>query len=217
MTDSYTTVGYGSLTIDFGERPAVLVVDLQVAFTDPRFPLGDLPMVDKATTETGKLLEVARRCEVPVAKCYTAYDSEKDMPLWKVQAVHDEFYYGHPCTELDPRVHDPDYDFTFCKNAPSIFFQTPLTTFLHKERVDTVIVTGCTTSGCVRASIVDAFSHGFRVMVPEDCVGDVEQRPHDDNLCDVGRRYCEITTRAVIEEYFGRLSRGNELPRRSAL
>ncbi len=150
-------------------------------------------MIDAATTRTGVLAEAARKAGIPIAACYTAYDSEKDMPPWKVQAVHDDFYYGHPCTEIDPRVHDADYNFTFCKNAPSIFFQTPLTTFLHKNSVDTVIVTGCTTSGCVRASIVDAFSHGFRVYVPRDCVGDVDERPHEDNLRDVGRRYAEIT------------------------
>jgi maleamate amidohydrolase len=58
--------------------------------------------------------------------------------------------------------------------------------------VDTVVICGCTTSGCVRASIVDAFSHGFRVIVPEDCVGDMEEGPHWDNLRDVGRRYADV-------------------------
>ena len=69
---------------------------------------------------------------------------------------------------MDPKIDHPD-NFTYCKNAPSMFFQTPLITFLVKQGVDTVIVTGCTTSGCVRATIVDAFSYGFRVLVPEEC------------------------------------------------
>jgi maleamate amidohydrolase len=204
MTDSYTDVGYGSQRIEFGSRPAVLVVDLQLAFTDPRYPLGNLPMVQRATDRTGQLLQVARRHQVPVASCYTAYGSEADMPRWKVQAVHDDFYYGHPCTQIDPRVLG-EHDFVFCKNAPSIFFLTPVTTFLNKHGVDTVIITGCTTSGCVRASIVDAFSHGYRVIVAEDCVGDVDERPHQDNLRDVGRRYCEIVMAADVERYFATL------------
>ncbi len=202
MTNAYEQVGYASGDIGFGERPAVLVVDFQVAFTDSRFPLGGLPMVDRAVDVTGELLKVARRCKVPVAKCYTAYGSRNDMPHWKVKAVQEEFLYGHPCTELDPRVHDPDYDFTFCKSAPSIFFKSPVTTFLTRQRVDTVIITGCTTSGCVRASIVDAFSHGYRVLVAEDCVGDVDEGPHQSNLEDVSRRYCDVTDMESVCRYF---------------
>ena len=91
MTDNYKTAGYGSFDIEFGERAAILVVDFQLAFTDTAFPMGDLPLVDKAVDQTSKLLEVARPMGVPVASCYTAYNSPKDMPLWKVAAVREEF------------------------------------------------------------------------------------------------------------------------------
>ena len=179
MTKEYEIKGYSSETIDFGKKPAILIVDLQLAFTDPKFPNGDMPMVDQATNKISE---------------------------WKVKAVRDEFYHGHPCTAMDPRVYDPDYDFNFCKNAPSMFFLTPLTTFLHKENVDTVIITGCVTSGCVRATVIDAFSHGFRVFVPEDCVGDVEERPHQDNLRDISRRYAEVIDSRTCAEYIESLS-----------
>lgn len=198
--DSYSAVGYGSASIGVGRRPAVLVVDFQVAFTDPRFPLGGLPRIHAATEATAALLEVARGRGVPVAACYTAYGSLRDMPLWKVKAVREEFFYGHPCTAMDPRIHHAG-DFTYCKNAPSMFFQTPLITFLVRENVDTVIVTGCTTSGCVRATVVDAFSYGFRVQVAEDCCGDAEEGPHRDALRDVGRRYADITDAPHMREY----------------
>ena len=122
MTKEYESKGYSSETIEFGQKPAILVVDLQLAFTDPKFPNGDMPMVEKATNKTSELLDVARNNKIPVASCYTAYDSLKDMPLWKVKAVRDEFYHGHPCTAMDSRVYDSDYDFNFCKNAPSMFF-----------------------------------------------------------------------------------------------
>ncbi len=184
-----------------GTKPAVLVVDLQLGFTDPRFPLGGLPMVHAATDKTAELLEVARRHNVPVAKCYTAYGSAADMPRWKVKPVREEFFFGHPCTALDPRIHDEHYDFTFCKSAPSIFFLTPLITFLAKHQVDTVLVTGCVTSGCVRASIIDAFSYGFRIAVPEDCCGDGERAAHESNLRDCSRRYCEVTDSASMKKY----------------
>ncbi len=154
-------------------------------------------MIHAARDRTADLLQVAREKDVPVAACYTAYGSLADMPFWKVKPVRDEFFYGDPCTEMDPKIHDAR-NFTYCKNAPSMFFQTPLITFLVKQRVDTVIVTGCTTSGCVRATIVDAFSYGFRVLVPDECCGDAEEGPHQANLADVGRRYADVTTMAEV-------------------
>ena len=205
MTDTYADSGYSTDPVGFGNRIAVLVVDLQVAFTDPKYPLGRLPMVHQATENTAKLLHLARSKGLPVAKCYTAYGSEADMPRWKVADVHDHFYYGDPSNELDSRVHDPDYDFTFVKNAPSIFFLTPLITFLAKHQVDTTIITGCTTSGCVRASVVDAFSYGFRVIVPEECVGDADDGPHRQNLIDVGRRYADVISLADVMAHLGAL------------
>jgi len=208
MSDTYSAVGYGGYAIEPGRHPAVLVVDFQTAFTDPKYPLGGMTMVHAAVERTAALLTSARRAGVPVAKCYTAYHSEKDMPHWKIEPVRREFRYGHPCTEIDPRVHDAAYDFTFCKPAPSIFFGTPLVTFLTRQGVDTVIVTGCTTSGCVRASIVDAFSWGYRVLVPEECCGDVDEGPHRDNLRDVGRRYAEVVSTTYAEQYLGNVSDG---------
>jgi maleamate amidohydrolase len=81
-----------------------------------------------------------------------------------------------------------------CKKAPSIFFETGVSSYFVKERVDTVIVTGCNTSGCIRATAIDSFSHRFRTIMPEDCVGDIEEGPHRDNLRDIGRRYVDIST-----------------------
>ncbi|HVN41334.1 MAG TPA: isochorismatase family protein [Steroidobacteraceae bacterium] len=205
MGDGYTNVGYGSARIGFGVKPAVLVVDFQTAFTDPRYPLGGLPMIHAARDRTAELLAVARAGHVPVAACYTAYGSLADMPLWKVKAVREEFFYGHPCTEMDPKIHHASH-FTYCKNAPSMFFQTPLMPFLVKQNVDTVIVTGCTTSGCVRATVIDAFSYGLRVVVAEECCGDAEEGPHRANLADVGRRYADVLPTREVMDYLAGLA-----------
>ena len=206
MSDTYSSVGYGSFNIGYGSRAAVLAVDWQVAFTDPKFPLGGLERLHRARDQTAALLKVARARGLPIAACYTAYGSERDMPLWKVKTVRERFIYGDACTAMDPKIYDAS-DFTYCKNAPSMFFQTPLITFLVRQNVDTVIVTGCTTSGCVRATIVDAFSYGFRVQVPEDCCGDAEEGPHRDALRDCARRYCDVTNRAAVEEWIMRTAR----------
>lgn len=198
--DRYSTLGYASMPIGPGRQPAILVVDFQLAFTDPRFPLGGLPPIHAARDRTAELLAAARARHVPVAACYTAYGSGNDMPPWKVKAVREEFFHGHPCTAMDPKIHHPDH-FTYCKNAPSMFFRTPLSTFLVKQGVDTVIVTGCTTSGCVRATIVDAFSCGLRVLVAEECCGDPDPEQHRSNLRDVGRRYADVMSTRDVEAY----------------
>jgi len=208
-SDSYQDIGFDAGRIGFGERPGIAVVDFQRAFTDGQFPLGGRPLVERAVENTASLLHLARRIDVPVATCYTAYTSARDAPYWKVAPVREQFHHGHPCTELEPRIYDPDYDVVYCKTGPSIFFQTALTQFFVKERVDTVIVTGCNTSGCIRASVIDAFSFGFRVMVPEDCVGDVEEGPHRDNLRDVDRRYADVVTLAEVTDYLEELRKRN--------
>ncbi|MEL7029238.1 MAG: isochorismatase family protein [Pseudomonadota bacterium] len=207
--DPYSAVGYGANQIGFGERPGVVVVDFQTAFTDPQYPLGGQPMVMKAVENTATLLEAARRAGAPVASCYTAYSSARDAPRWKIPAVVNEFHHGHPCTELEPKIYDRAYDAVFCKTGPSIFFETGTVQYFIKERVDTLFVTGCTTSGCVRASVIDAFSYGFRVMVPEPCVGDVDEGPHRANLDDIGKRYADILTLEDSLAYFDEVRKRN--------
>jgi maleamate amidohydrolase len=189
---SFEAAGYGEIGIGWGKRPAVIVVDFQLAFTDPTYALGRSAHIGAAVDRTAELLAFARANSVPVASCRTAWSSEKDMIRWKVSAVREGMFHGDRPTQMDPRVYDAGYDVNFVKAGPSIFFGTPLVSYLIKAGVDTVIVTGCTTSGCVRASIIDCFSYGFRTIVPEDCVGDMGIEAHRANLVDVGRRYADI-------------------------
>ena len=202
--DIYKEKGFGARSIGFGERPGIAVVDFQRGFIEDRFPLGGSALVDRAVENTAVMLEKARAANVPVATCYVAYGSARDAPYWKIAEVVEKFHEGAPECELDPRIYDADYDVLMRKTGPSIFFNTPLAQFFIKERVDTVIVAGCNTSGCIRATVIDAFSYGFRVIVPEPCVGDVDEGPHNDNLRDVGRRYADVVgldeTLAYLEE-----------------
>jgi maleamate amidohydrolase len=131
------------------------------------------------------------------------------MPYWKIEAVREQFIHGHPSVALDPRIYEPSYDVVVCKTGPSIFFQTPVVPFFVKERVDTVIITGCTTSGCIRASSIDSFQWGFRTIVAEDCVGDHEEGPHNDNLRDISRRYVDLTTAEALIPYLEEAGRRN--------
>lgn len=202
--DVFAARGYGAKEVGFGEKPGLVVVDFQTGFTDPGFPMGGAPLVDRALDNTVRLMRAAKAAGVPIIACVIAFDGPKGAPHWKVPPVLD-LLAGSAGSALDPRIAAEGPDVVLTKTAPSIFFGTAAGAILTRERVDTVIVTGCITSGCVRASIIDAFSLGFRVQVPEDCVGDQDQVAHDQNIKDVGRRYADITTAdamiAKLEEW----------------
>ena len=203
MTGLFKQSGYDEDSrMGFGEHPAVAVIDFQRGFTDPRFPLARSAHVQRAVDNTATLLAAARAAGAPVAQSYIANSSARDALHWKVRAVPELFRHGWDGCELDPRIYDRDYDAVYCKAGPSIFFGTSVASFFAKERVDTVFVVGCTTSGCVRASVIDAFSYGFRVMVPEPCCGDQEEDAHHANLVDVGRRYADVLTLEESLAYF---------------
>lgn len=202
--DDYTQRSYGEVPVGTGLKPGIVVVDFQLGFTDPQYPLGGAPLVTRALENTASLLKVAREYGVPVASCNTAYMNDREMPYWKITAVRETFLHDHPSVRLDPLIHDPDYDLPVCKKGPSIFFGTDVANYFTKERVDTVIVTGCNTSGCIRATAIDAFSYRYRTLVPEDCVGDIEAQPHRDNLRDLGRRYADIVDLTYVLDYLGR-------------
>ena len=168
MSDDYQRRSYGAIPVGTGEKPGIVVVDFQLGFTDPQYPLGGAPLVMRALENTATLLKVARRHGVPVAVCNTAYLNEREMPYWKITAVRETFLHSHPSTRLDPRIYEPAYDLQITKKGPSIFFETGVANYFTKERVDTVIVTGCNTSGCIRGTALDSFSLRYRTLVPED-------------------------------------------------
>jgi len=106
---------------------------------------------------------------------------------------------------IDERIAPEPGEHVIVKKHASAFFGTNLANMLRAAGVDTVIVTGCTTSGCVRATTVDSFSNGFRTIVPEDCVGDQGRDAHESNLRDVHRRYAEVTNSQEVVAYLGTL------------
>ena len=212
MSDAYDDQGFGALSIGFGERPAVLVVDFQLGFTSADEPLGGSAMVDSAVEHAARLLSAARAAGVPVLQTYVAHmrgggGATSDALRWKIPAVREGFDEGSEATRLDPRIHDPDHDVTVRKVAPSIFFGTPAVQFLTRHGIDTTIIVGCNTSGCVRASVVDAFSYGYRVIVARDACGDVDEGPHEQNLIDVGRRYADVVTTNEVIARLGSIGR----------
>lgn len=204
--DDYSASGYGEIKVGFGSRPAILVIDFQKSHTSQEFPFGARPLALRALENTRKLLEVARPLNIPVAVCYTSYQGERDMPYWKIRPVRETYLPGNRAIELEESIVDRSYDLVIRKTGPSIFYETKVEPFLTKASVDTVIVTGVNTSGCIRATVIDSFQRGYRTIVPEDCVGDVEEGPHRDNLRDVERRYADVVDLQTVTDYLRTLS-----------
>lgn len=188
---------YGTRPVGFGSRPAVLVVDFQRAVTCSEYPLGRSPMVGEAVERTAALLDVTEALGIPAVACVQAYaPGLADKPLWKVPAP-DEWIEGSAMVELDERIARPGLT-VLVKKAPSMFFGTALASILTKLGVDTTIVTGATTSGCVRATVVDSFSHGFHTIVISDCVADQGVDEHLASLRDVDRRYADVLSQRLL-------------------
>jgi maleamate amidohydrolase len=183
--------GFGA-RVGFGQRPALLAVDFITGFTDLRSPLaGDL---DNQLAATNALLEPARAAGIPVIFSTVAYDAElQEAGIWvrKIPA-NSWLVEGSEWVQVDGRLNQRPNETTLVKKYASCFFGTDLAARLISRRVDTLIITGCTTSGCVRATAVDACSHGFHTIVVEDAVGDRAALPHAASLFDIDAKYGDV-------------------------
>lgn len=190
----------GSVTL--GERPAVLVVDFSCGFTDPECALG-ADMTEEVEA-TKRILDAARAKGVAVVFTSIGFEpSLKDGGLWlqKAPALADLQLGGH-WVELDPRLEPREDETVVLKKGASAFFGTNLAAILISQGVDTVILCGATTSGCVRATAVDLLQHGFPTLVPRECVGDRAEAPHEANLFDIQAKYADVVS---LEDALGYL------------
>ncbi|MHA6796325.1 isochorismatase family protein [Pseudonocardia bannensis] len=187
----YDRAGFGR-PVRRGVRPAVLVVDFSYGFTDPQYPTG--ADMTAAVLATRRLLDAARAAGAPVLYTTIAFDGGQRAALPWLQKAPGlaALRPGTRLVEIDDRVRPADDDTVLVKTGASAFFGTPLPGILAGLRVDTLIVTGATTSGCVRASVVDAVQFGYPVLVPRDCVADRAQGPHEANLFDIGEKYADV-------------------------
>lgn len=195
----YRERGIGA-RVGFGRSPALLVVDMAVAFNDPSYKVGadQTPAVEAIA----ELLAVARGQELPIFYSTTAYHPDgRDAGVFgeKVPALLD-LQLGDPGVEIDPRIAPREGEIVITKKFASPFFQTNLASLLVTAGADTVILTGCSTSGCIRAAAVDACSHGYRVIVPLECVSDRAEGPHWSSLFDIDSKYGDVVPLAEVVE-----------------
>jgi nicotinamidase-related amidase len=179
--------------VGFGERPAVVVVDLIKAFTDPRFQTAvDDPQMMSATRA---LLDGARAADTATVLVGSSYEpGRRDAGVWERKLSHDGMDEGSEGAQFDERLGRSDADMVVWKKYPSCFFGTDLTSRLVALRIDTVLLAGASTSGCIRASAVDACSSGFRTIVVREAVADRSPLPHIANLFDIEMKYGDVVS-----------------------
>ena len=187
--------------IGFGKKPAVLVVDFVKAYTTPGAPLYAPAVVD-AVKETVDVLDVARRNNILVVYTKVMYSHnglDGGIFVQKVPVLR-TMVEGEPLTEIVPELPPAPQDVIITKQYASAFFGSPLAAMLTSQGVDTIVLTGCSTSGCIRATAVDGMQHGFRVIVPRECVGDRHPEPHEANLFDIDSKYGDVVSKAEVLE-----------------
>lgn len=182
----------------FGVKPILVNIDLQKAYTCVGEFVTAYETDPAQLTYVNELAALFRARGLPVAWTYVAYmESGEDCGVWGTRTNTPDslqnIKVGSRRAEFDDRLHvDPVADIILNKRMASAFFETNLQSLMTWHRADTVVVTGGSTSGCVRATVVDALSRGYRAIVPEECVADKHESPHFANLYDMAIKYADV-------------------------
>ncbi|GAB2983680.1 isochorismatase family protein [Amycolatopsis acidiphila] len=200
----YDQAGFGR-RVPRGARPAVIVVDFSYGFTDRAYPTG--ADMTGPVLATARLLGRARELGLPVVFTTIAYDPGQVGTLaWLRKATGmAALTLGSRLVEIDGRLAPRPEEHLVVKTGASAFFGTALAAYLTSAGADTVVVTGATTSGCVRATVVDAVQYGYPVLVPRDCVADRAPGPHEANLFDMDQKYGDVVDLDDVLSYLGTL------------
>lgn len=203
LDTNYARAGYHARQA-WGKRPALILIDFAMAYFDDSSPLYGGAGCQSALDKAGPLAEAARASGVPVIFTEVKYQpggADGGAFYAKVPALSC-FDAGQATQELAPPLAVGENDLLITKQYPSAFFGTSLATTLHWLDIDTLLIAGVTTSGCVRATCIDSISHGFVTLVVEDAVGDRDPRPHEANLFDMSAKYADLLSAAEAARYF---------------
>ena len=176
-----------------GNHPALVVVDVVVGFTDPSFPLGsDAESVVNANVQ---LMNAFHQAQLPVVLTTVIYRNDHEASVFRarIPALNLLTPESH-WVKFDPRLPIADDDLQLEKRHASSFHGTELDQWLTDRNVDSVVVTGLTTSGCVRATAVDGLQNNYRVVVPQEACGDRDPKAHEANLYDLNAKYADVVS-----------------------
>ncbi|MBE0612076.1 MAG: isochorismatase family protein [Burkholderiales bacterium] len=190
----------------FGSKAMVVNVDLQKAFTLEAEFNSAYSADPKQMDYVNAIAALARAKNLPIVWTYIAYKQPIECGIWGTRSDNPDslqnIKFGSRRAELDDRLSvDRERDIVIDKRGASAFFQTNLGSLLVWHRVDTLIVTGGSTSGCVRATVVDSLQYGYRTVVPEECVDDRHESPHFASLYDMAMKYADVLPVAEVIAY----------------
>lgn len=209
LDQNYARAGYHAQQRR-GTRPAVLFIDFAAAYFDPEAPLFGGDGCQTALDNAARLAPVARAQNIPTVFTEVEYQpggASGGAFYAKVPALSC-FDAGAPTQKLmSPLNYEPE-DIVIKKQYPSGFFGTSLAATLHWLKVDTLLLTGVTTSGCVRATCIDSISHGFVTLVVQDAVGDRAEDPHRANLYDMSAKYADLISTDDAIQYLKTIPHG---------
>jgi nicotinamidase-related amidase len=194
----------------YGEKPALLIVDFNYGFTDPTTPLGG--DFSNEIAVTADLLDKFRSVGLPVVYTTIGYEpgfADAGVFIKKVPSLS-ILEIGSKMVEIDGRIGPRPDEYVALKKYASAFFGTDVDAYLRARGVDTIIMTGCTTSGCIRASAVDSMQYGYLTVVVREGVGDRAQGPHDANLFDIEAKYGDVVSVREVMAYLNSLAAKNE-------
>ncbi len=200
----YAAAGFGG-TLGWGQRPALVLVDICMAYFEPTSPL--YAGVEAIRPANAALLAAARLAAIPVIFTgvrYTAGGADGGLFYRKVTALRC-FDAGNPLGDFPPELQPLPSELVVIKHYASAFFGTSLASTLRAFGCDSVLVTGLSTSGCVRATALDALQSGFIPLVVRDCVGDRDARVHESNLFDLQAKYADIVSLQQSLDYLAGL------------
>ncbi len=192
--------GFGG-TLSLGRRPVVLSIDMMRSYFDPDSPLC-LPST-ASLESAGRVVEAARENQVPVVHTRVEFGAggvDGGLFIRKVPALM-RLVGKNPLNEIMPQVAPQPDELVITKQYASAFFGTSLVSTLQANGIDTIMILGVSTSGCVRATAVDALQYGFTAVVVRDAVGDREPGPHEANLYDIQAKYAEVIDEAAAITY----------------
>jgi len=201
---TYADAGFGQ-RVPRGSRPAVIVVDFTYGFSDTQYPTAADMRAQIAATK--QITDLARDRGFPVIYTTISYHAgEVDNLAWLRKSTGmASLLEGSRLVEIDAATGIQPNDAIITKKGASAFFGTSLAALLTSQKIDTAIITGATTSGCVRASAVDAVQSGFNVLVPADCCADRAAPPHDAALYDIDQKYGDVVDKNDIMTYLNGL------------
>ena len=185
----------------YGRSPALLIIDMAYGWTDPEYATGS-QRLDEAIVGINRILPVCREHGIPII--YTTYPAPRndEEPMHSTDEAKQRYspWDAHAC-EIDDRLAPLPGELVIYKENASAFFGTSLTTYLIDNGVDTLIITGCSTSACVRATSTDARAYRFKAIVPRECVQDRAAAAHEWNLLDIDAKFADVVSTDEVISY----------------